>query len=212
MWLGTTSYGANDARVDTASIVFAVSKRINNSIIVHYDKVKKINDSILKIVEDRLSGPVDLATGIVFCKEAFYLNDKDINKPIGYLPKSANANPSTPMESLIFVSSELNHVNGEILVFLSAVSPARLTVFSIDKSFHISILYDSFDKNTFKDTTIGSVENITVIKKGVYRASERKDVLNERLWPTPRQIIISKDKDKFKMEIIGSNDSSECKE
>jgi hypothetical protein len=220
--LDSTSYGANESRIDTASIVFAVAKRINDSIIVHHDITTKIKDSDLKMVEDKLFNHAevidgnkvgfDLATRIAFCKEAFFLNENDKDKPIGYLPRSASAKPSTPMESLIFVTSELNPGKGDVLVFISAVSPARFTVFSIDNSYHINILYDSFQKNILKDTTIGSVENITTIKKGVFRASERNDILNERLWPTPRQILISINKDEFKMEIIGGSNSEDCKE
>ncbi len=220
--LQSVSFGSDDAGVDTASIIFGAAKRIKNSIIVHHDTTK-ISDSDLKKAEDKLFNhsevidnkktSFDLATRIAFCKEAFFLNDNEKNKPIGYLPikSTEDVKPSTAMETLLFVSNELNHDNGEILVFISSVSPARLTVFSIDRSLHINILYDTFQKNILRHTSIGSIENIAVINKGVFEASERNDILNERLWPTPRKILITRDKDEFKIEIIGGEDTGKSK-
>jgi len=116
------------------------------------------------------------------------------------------------MEALLFVSSELNHDNKESLVFISSVSPARFTVFSIDKSYNIKILYDTFQKNILRNTSIGSIENIEVVKKGVFIASERDDILNNRLWPEPRKILITRDKDAFNIEIVGDEKASgNCK-
>jgi hypothetical protein len=218
------SYGIEDTGKDTTSIIFGVAKKINDSIIVHYETTKKTDVSDLKIVEAKLlehtefinkkKVSLDLATLIAFCAEAFYLNDNVKNKPVGYLPKKSTVDekPSTPMEALLFVSSELNHDNKESLVFISSVSPARFTVFSIDKSYNIKILYDTFQKNILRNTSIGSIENIEVVKKGVFIASERDDILNNRLWPEPRKILITRDKDAFNIEIVGDEKASgNCK-
>jgi len=75
------SYGIEDTGKDTTSIIFGVAKKINDSIIVHYETTKKTDVSDLKIVEAKLlehtefinkkKVSLDLATLIAFCAEAF---------------------------------------------------------------------------------------------------------------------------------------------
>ncbi len=170
-----------------------------------YSRLDDINFSLITSSISNLQDNYGILGGFLFCRDAYFLSNKKQNKLIGYIQdtKQSNLKSSTPSSTILFFTEQLSDSENKIIIILSRVSPARLTIFSFDKNYKAEVLYDSFKMNVYDKTTIGSIENIKITGRNTYLLQERNDSMNQRFFGSaPRKIFMSYTNG-FYIEIIG---------
>lgn len=90
--------------------------------------------------------------------------------------KRGSIGPAT----VVFVTEPVMELNGAVLAFVSASSPSRVAIFSLDKNLKGDLVYDSFTKSTYvAGSTMKERDPIESIAQLTIRP-DRKIVVRER--------------------------------
>ena len=140
---------------------------------------KKVNEilgpehSILNKKLEQLN--TDIPARLVFVKYVFISQANIPGHTSGFpVQKEERINKSSiPFETILFVTTPVESLGNKILVILSSVSPEQTRIFTIDTEYNVELLFDSFKKNPFKNTTIGSIHSMRVEKADEFVLEER---------------------------------------
>jgi len=75
-------------------------------------------------------------------------------------------------EGTLFISTPISGQDNKVLLILSSVSPARLTIMLVDPHLNVELMYDTFNPQNTPKETICFISSVRVINSGKFEIKE----------------------------------------
>lgn len=94
-----------------------------------------------------------------------------------------------PFENILFVTTPIESFGNRVLVFVGSESPEDTTIFSVDETLNVELLFESNRKKTIRNIEqiksikgIFSIYGIEVVKPGYFLLQERAHVSGDKIF------------------------------
>jgi len=143
--------------------------------------------------------------GVAFSHISFFVQSSAVGNTYGFRrnPRKTLDESGVPDIGLLFVTDPLVDLQGRILVILAQVGPEKTTIFTLDKDWHSTALYDSFSQAASITLTprMGSVYQVRVLGPARFLLQERRTPGGALTATSNRAFVLDVTKGKMELSV-----------